>query len=128
MATEMSSRTRAPAIPSDFRVSSCAQTPPHCPNALPMTATGFPATAFAPNGREPQSIVFLITAGRVPLYSGDDEVNVPPARWLHGLTSLGIASASWRLVEPAHAAEEDKGECPHDDAPGTMYGVLRVDV
>ena len=38
----MSSTTRAPAMPNDLRVSSCAQTPPYCPSAPPMTASGLP--------------------------------------------------------------------------------------
>ena len=57
-------------MPNDLRVSSCAQTPPYWPNAPPMTASGLPLSAPSPNGRDSQSIAFLITAGMLPLYSG----------------------------------------------------------
>ena len=55
--------TRAPAIPKDLRVSSCAQTPPYWPKDPPITASGLPFRAPSPNGRESQSIAFLRTAG-----------------------------------------------------------------
>jgi hypothetical protein len=66
----MSSSTRAPAIPNDFRASSCAQRPPKRPKALPITATGLSEMALSPKGRDAQSIAFLSTAGMVPLCSG----------------------------------------------------------
>lgn len=35
-----------------------------------MTASGLPFSAPSPNGRDSQSIAFLMTAGMLPLYSG----------------------------------------------------------
>lgn len=35
-----------------------------------MTASGLPFSAPSPNGRDNQSIAFLMTAGMLPLYSG----------------------------------------------------------
>src|SRR6202044_4221943 len=64
------STTVGPATPNDLRVSSCAQTPPYWPIEPPITASGLPFRRPLPNGRESQSIAFLITAGMLPLYSG----------------------------------------------------------
>jgi hypothetical protein len=66
----IASTTRAPAMPNDFRVSSCAHTPPYWPREPPMTASGLPLNAPLPNGRDSQSIAFLTTPGMLPLYSG----------------------------------------------------------
>ena len=50
-------------MPNDLRVSSCAHTPPYWPNDPPMTANGLSFSAPLPNGRDSQSIAFLMTAG-----------------------------------------------------------------